>query len=164
MSTEYEQPGEHSWCTDYAFAVLELAKVRGVDSLSLLKALLTVEGSVVYEAFAMLGHDAKEMRTSLVARRRETAGSLLEEENWVVSKATVRAKQEGFPLSTDHLLEVIWDEETQGAVWLAERVDADSLEAALNTCRYDDPEDGLASSPVSGGLPPLSAGEALADA
>lgn len=141
MSKEYEQPGERSWCTDYVHEVLELAKGHTADSLSLLKALFTVQGSVVHEAFASLGLDLPDLAKKLGKLRKE-AGGPIDEENWIVGRASKRAKAEGFPLSTDHLLEVIWDEETFGTQWLAELVDPARLEAALNAARYPDDNEG----------------------
>lgn len=137
MSKEYEQAGEHSWCTDYAYRVMETAK--GPDSLSMLKALLMVEGSVAHEAFIRLGLDPIPLRKELQARKKEL-GDALDEETWIVDKATRRSKADGFTLATDYILEVIWDEECEGSRWLADRISAEGLEEALNASRY--PEDG----------------------
>jgi hypothetical protein len=142
LSREYEEPGERSWCTDFAFEVLEMAKGHAANSLSLLRALLSVPGSVVYEAFHSLGLDLPELSKGLGKLKKE-AGHSLDEESWIVGKASKRAKAEGFPLSTDHLLEVIWDEDTAGAAWLSALVDPQQLEVAMNRSRYpnDDGDD-----------------------
>jgi hypothetical protein len=105
----------------------------------MLAAILAQEGSVVHEAFIRLGHEPVVLRAELKARKKELAEAL-EAETWIVDKATRRAKAEGFPLATDHLLEVIWDEESEGATWLSERVDPQQLEEALNACRYPQEE------------------------
>lgn len=136
MSLEYEQPGERSWCTDYVHRAIELAK--GPDSLSMLRGLLSVPGSVVYEAFESLGFEPKELTKSLTERLRKRSEAVASE-TWIVEKATRRAKQDGFPLATDYILEVIWDEDTAGAAWLTELVDPERLERALNASRYPDP-------------------------
>lgn len=115
-----------------------MSKAQGLDSLSLLNALLSVKGCVVEEAFLLLSLDPGVLRESLDARRPEVLEAL-REETWIVGKATERAKEEGFPLSTDHLLEVIWDEDTEGYRWLSQITNPASLEAALNTCRYSGP-------------------------
>lgn len=138
MSREYLQVHEHSWCTDYAHRAMEVSK--GPDSLSLLRALLAQEGSVVQEAFVRLGLDPLVLRNELKLRRKQL-GDALEAETWIVDKATRRAKAEGFPLATDHLLEVIWDEDCEGSKWLAERADPAQLEEALNAARYPDEGD-----------------------
>lgn len=112
---------------------------KGPDSLSMLYALLAQEGSVVQEAFVRLGFDPVALRDELKALRKGL-GELLEGETWIVEKATRRARAEGFPLATDHLLEVIWDEESEGSRWLFQRVDPEQLEEALNVARYPDNE------------------------
>jgi hypothetical protein len=113
---------------------------KGPDSLSLLRALLAMEGSVVHEAFVRLGLDPLDLRKTLGQRKKEL-GDALDNETWIVEKATRRSKEEGFPLATDHLLEVIWDEDSEGARWLSTMIDPDALEVALNESRY--PEDGV---------------------
>lgn len=138
MSTEYEQVSKHSWCTDYVHQAMESTK--GPDSLSLLVALLVQDGSVVHEAFVRLGLDPAALRKELIARKKEL-GASLEEETWIVDKATRRAKAEGFRLASDHLLEVIWDEESEGAKWLSGLLDPDALEQALNESRYPNPDE-----------------------
>lgn len=138
MSREYQQVHEHSWCTDHAYRAIEVTK--GPDSLSLLMAVLLQEGSVVQEAFVRIGLDPVALRNELKARKKQL-GDALEAETWIVDKATRRAKAEGFPLATDHLLEVIWDEDCEGSRWLSERIDPEQLEEALNSARYPDEDD-----------------------
>ncbi len=140
MSLEYHQASEHSWCTDYAHRAMESAK--GPDSLSVLRALLAQEGSVVQEAFVRLGLSTVNLRAQLKAHKKEL-GEALNSETWIVEKATRRAKEEGFPLATDHLLEVIWDEDCAASRWLSLLIDADRLEAALNDSRYAELDPGM---------------------
>lgn len=137
-----------------------MATSKGPDSLSMLGAILAQDGSVVQEAFVRLGHDTVLLRGELKALKKKL-GEALEEETWIVDKATRRAKAEGFPLATDHLLEVIWDEECEGSKWLSEHIDPEKLEAALNTARYPEDNDdpgmdvpwGPGHGPKTGGAP-----------
>lgn len=112
---------------------------KGPDSVSMLGALLAQEGSVVQEAFVALGFDPEKLREELKGLKK-SLGETLEKETWIVEKATRRAKEEGFPLATDHLLEVIWDEESEAARWLCDRLDPERLEQALNGARYPEEE------------------------
>lgn len=118
-----------------------MESAKGPDSLSLLAALLRQEGSVVHKAFLSLELDPEALHKDVIAHKKALGPAALEGETWIVDKAIRRAKAEGFPLATDHLLEVIWDEECVGATWLTDVVDPERLEQALNESRYLEPDE-----------------------
>lgn len=143
MSKEYDKPAKVGTCSVFARKVLALARRLGTDSLGLLEALLSVEGSVVVEAFESLGHQRDRLLSSLQEQRRRSRPEDFAQEPNLLKLAERKAREEQFPLSSDHLLEVIWDEETQGHLWLRTVVDAESLEQALNSVRYpEEPSSG----------------------
>ena len=143
MSKEYDKPAKVGTCSVFARKVLALAKPHGLHSLGLLHALLTVEDSVVFEAFEALGFPPKELLLSLQEHRDSLAPENFAQEPPLSKLAEQKARTEGFPLGTDHLLEVIWDEETLGYEWLRQRFSAEALEQALNSVRYpEEPSSG----------------------
>ena len=141
MSKEYLNPAKAGTCSAFARKILALAKPRGLHSLGLLQALLTVEGSVVAVAFEHLGYQRSERLESLRQFQSLVDPEVLSSELHLSRLAEQKAKAEGLPLSSDHLLEVIWDEDTQGYDWLHSFVDASTLESALNKARYPDEPD-----------------------
>lgn len=144
MSKEYESLAKVGSCSVFARKVLTSARRLGTDSLGLLEALLSVEGSVVVEALESLGHQRDSLLSSLQEQRQRSRPEDFAHEPNLLKLAERKAREEGFPLSSDHLLEVLWDEDTQAYLWLRTVADAESLEQALNSVRYpEEPDSGV---------------------
>ncbi len=124
-SDEYRQP-PRGGLSLYAARLLPVQ-----DNCGLVLALLEQPRSVAGCALLACGLEGTLLRTrlhSLVG-----AG-----EPWLVEKALAKARREGYPLGSDHLLEVTWDEDAAAGLVLQELVTAEKLEAALNWARYPD--------------------------